>query len=57
MDSTRTQLRRRWDSTPHYPSLPNFPHHVHLDAEGTVVPGRPLSLLDLLKLLETEIGV
>ena len=57
MDSTHTQLRRRWDSTPHYPGLANFPHHVHLGAEGTVVPGHPLSLLDLLKLLETEIGV
>lgn len=57
MDSTRMQLRRRWDSTPHYPGLANFPHHIHLDAEGTVVPGRVLSLLDLLKLLETEIGV
>lgn len=57
MDSTQSQLRRRWDSTPHYPGLANFPHHVHLGDEETVVPGRLLSLLELLKLLETEIGV
>jgi hypothetical protein len=29
------QLIRRWDNVPHYPDLPNAPHHVH-QADGTV---------------------
>jgi hypothetical protein len=27
----------RWDNTPHYPSLENFPHHFH-DPHGNVSP-------------------
>ncbi|MEA1899197.1 MAG: DUF6516 family protein, partial [Thermodesulfobacteriota bacterium] len=23
------RLRQRWDNAPHYPDLPNAPHHVH----------------------------
>jgi hypothetical protein len=23
------KLRRRWDNAPHYPTLPNAPHHIH----------------------------
>lgn len=23
------KLRRRWDNAPHYPNLPDAPHHVH----------------------------
>ncbi len=26
----RNQLIFRYDSTPHFPNLPNFPHHKHL---------------------------
>jgi len=26
---------RRWDNAPHFPDLPNFPHHYH-DTEGSV---------------------
>jgi len=29
----RNQLIRRWDNTPHFPELPNFPHHIH-DCDG-----------------------
>lgn len=29
------QLIRRWDNAPHFPDLPNTPHHVH-EADGTV---------------------
>lgn len=28
-------LRKRWDNAPHYPNLPNAPHHVHL-SDNTV---------------------
>lgn len=24
----------RWDNAPHFPALPNFPHHFHAEASG-----------------------
>jgi hypothetical protein len=27
---------RRWDNAPHFPDLPNFPHHYH-DPSGDVI--------------------
>ena len=26
-------LKRRWDNAPHYPELPDAPHHVHCESE------------------------
>jgi len=34
-------LMRRWDNTPHFPRLPNFPHHIHRGEED-VVAGQPV---------------
>lgn len=56
MDSERKALRRRWDSTPHFPKLKNFPHHIHIGIEETVTPGSSMSLIELLKFLEDEIA-
>lgn len=55
MDGSKQTLHRRWDSTPHYPELQNFPHHVHLN-KTTVVPGDPMSLVSVLKVLESELS-
>jgi len=55
MDGEKKILRRRWDSTPDWPRLPDAPHHMHVGDETAVEPGRPLSLLDLVILLEGEI--
>lgn len=30
-----THLVKRWDNAPHYPNLPNAPHHIH-NADGSV---------------------
>jgi len=42
---TDTPLRR-WDNAPHFPQLPNFPHHYH-DSQGTItassLTGDPLT--------------
>ena len=54
MDGGRATLRRRWDSTPHYPELESFPHHVHIE-DNVVVPGRPMSLITVLRVLDEEI--
>ena len=56
MDSERKTLRRRWDSTPHFPKLENFPHHIHTGADETVMPGSSISLIDLLQILEDKIA-
>ena len=55
MDGKKQILKRRWDSTPDHPELDNFPHHVHLGGETTTVPGHPLSLIELLSILENEL--
>jgi hypothetical protein len=55
MDGDRKTLRRRWDSTPDHPQLQNAPHHIHLNHERDVVPGHPVSMIELLNILEEEI--
>jgi len=55
MDATQQMLRRRWDNVEHFPDLPNFPHHVHVGEEESVEPSEPLSILELVALLEREL--
>ncbi len=55
MSGDKSALRRRWDSTPDHPELANFPHHVHIGDERTVLPSRPMSLIDLLRMIENEL--
>ncbi len=40
-------LIRRWDNTPHFPKLRNFPHHVHI-GEDEVIPGEPINVFGVL---------
>jgi len=56
MDATKQLLRRRWDSTPHYPELENFPHHIHDGDEDNVIPGQMMSILQLLRYLERTLS-
>lgn len=56
MDSTRQKLIQRWDNARHFPRLPHFPHHVPVGDEEQVVPGRAMSILDLMDLIEKEVG-
>lgn len=39
----------------YFPDLSNFPHHVHVGDEKQVVPGRALSILELIDLIEQEL--
>ena len=32
----QTKLKKRWDNAPHYPNLPNAPHHIHFE-DGLVL--------------------
>jgi len=52
MDTAQSRLRRRWDGAPHHAELPGFPHHVHIEAGDSVVPGEPMSILAVLDELE-----
>ena len=38
---------RRWDNTPHFPKLKNFPHHIHI-GENEVAPGAPINIFAVL---------
>ncbi len=41
-------LIRRWDNTPHFPDLPNAPHHIHDGSADAVHPGQPTSIFAVL---------
>ena len=50
------RLRRRWDNAPHYPDLPNAPHHIH-DANGQVRPADGLpDFSGMMKAMEAELA-
>lgn len=34
----------RWDNTPHFPTLPAFPHHIHDGRTGATLPGKPTDI-------------
>ena len=56
MDPSRQVLYKRWDNAAHFPELANFPHHVHVGLTGAVESGRSLSTMELVDLIEQEIG-
>lgn len=55
MDENKQQLKKRWDNVEHFPDLPNFPHHVHLQDESIVQPSESRNILQILILIEQEI--
>ena len=55
MDREQKQLKKRWDNAEHFPDLSGFPHHVHIGREDSVKPFKPLSILGLLDIIESEI--
>jgi hypothetical protein len=57
MDGSQQVLRKRWDNVEHFPDLRNFPHHIHVGEESRVEPGRPLSIIELLDVIEQELSV
>lgn len=55
MDSTQTQLKKRWDNVEHFPNLPNFPHHVHIGEEFNVYSSVCMNILEVIDLISQEI--
>ncbi len=55
MNGSQQQLIKRWDNARHFPNLPNFPHHIHDHSETHVIPGNPLSIIELMTAIESEL--
>jgi len=45
------QLVARWDTAPHHPALPTFPHHIHDGMEENILPHAPVRVADVLRLV------
>lgn len=56
MDELQQILRKRWDNVEHFPNMPNFPHHIHVGNESQIEPGRSLSIMELIDIIEHEFG-
>ena len=55
MDALQTMLKKHRDNVEHFPDLPHFPHHVHVGEESRIEPGRSMSIVELLDVVEQEI--
>jgi hypothetical protein len=42
----------RWDNTPHFPQLPNFPCHRHEGSEDNVFDDEPRAIFAMLDEIE-----
>lgn len=49
-------LIQRWDNTPHFPDLPNFPHHTHNGLTGKVEPGQPVDFFAILGMIAQRLS-
>lgn len=56
MNDDRSILRRRWDNSPHFPDLPGFPHHCHVEYEDKVESSEALNLETLLEFIAKHIA-
>lgn len=56
MDEAKQVLKKRWDSVKHFPELPNFPHHVHINSESNVEPGLSRNIIEFIDFIESELG-
>jgi hypothetical protein len=55
MDESQIRLIKRWDNVPHFSQISSFPDHVHIGDEENVSASEPLSILDLIGIMEKDI--
>jgi hypothetical protein len=55
MNEDQSQLRYRWDNTPHFPELPNAPHHVHIGSEDNVESNSSMNISIVLDFIHSKI--
>lgn len=48
----QAQVIRRWDNAPHYPDLPNAPHHVHASDGSVSGAGGPPDIFNVIREIE-----
>lgn len=51
MNGDKTELKYRWDNTPHFPDLPDSPHHLHVGDD--VKPHWAMNFAKVLEEIET----
>lgn len=54
-ENAEGELILRWDNTPHFPSLPGFPHHVHDKEAGITRAGKPMDVFTVLNTIQERI--
>ena len=42
----------RYDDTPHFPTLPQFPHHKHIGSQANAIPSQSPDLIAVLREIE-----
>lgn len=47
----------RWDNTPHFPGLPDFPHHIHIGESELAIPGKSMSIFTVLDEIARHINL
>lgn len=56
MDSSHTNLIKRWDNANHFLKLEGYPHHLHIGEEFNVISSKPLNLIEVIDIICEEIG-
>ena len=49
-------LLKRWDNASHHPEISTYPHHLHDSAEDAVFPHPPVTVGDILKNINEQLG-
>lgn len=57
MDESQKVLIKRWDNIAHLPELANFPHHIHGGMGKSVMPSQTLSIIEVIEIIEKEVGM
>ena len=50
-------LKMRWDNVAHHRDVPTFPHHIHLESEGNVIPSHAPELDQVLAEIEAKLRI
>ncbi len=56
MDNKQKVLKKRWDNAEHFQNLPKFSNHTHIGNDESVEPSEPISILELIDIIEKELS-
>ncbi|HHJ07162.1 MAG TPA: hypothetical protein ENK24_06655 [Anaerolineae bacterium] len=52
--SSNGALKKRWDNAPHHPEIETYPSHVHVANDDVVLPHPPVTITDILELINND---